>query len=281
MQKATAERTVDDRSLALLLENYKGLAGNHISKTARLYEACLRLIEKGHWAPGDRLPSEALLTEHMPVGLATVQAAFRRLVADGLVVRKRKLGSFIAQPAGEQAEDLDLFFIDEDGKGVLSFADLDVAVEQITDRGPWTRFLGTQPRYLKIRRVSDIGGRFLTVSNTYIAHPKVQELARTAPDELRNVSFRWFLHQRFGLPSVRSERVVGFAHLDAETAAALQRPANSTALLLQTREFSMRDAPLFYSEMIVPENGTGLCVSGNRRLLDARQSEEPQWCRRD
>ena len=55
-------------------------------------------IRSGSWAPGYRLPSEADLCDHFGTARMTVSRALRSLTEDGLVIRKRRAGSFVAQP---------------------------------------------------------------------------------------------------------------------------------------------------------------------------------------
>jgi GntR family transcriptional regulator, histidine utilization repressor len=60
--------------------------------------AILGQIRSGSWEPGFRLPSEAELCDHFGTARMTVSRALRTLTEDGLVVRKRRAGSFVAQP---------------------------------------------------------------------------------------------------------------------------------------------------------------------------------------
>ncbi|MCB1388397.1 MAG: FadR family transcriptional regulator [Rhodobacteraceae bacterium] len=65
-------------------------------------------ILSGHYAPGDRLPSEADLCSHFKVSRPTLREALGRLTARGMIVARRGAGggAFVTQPspavAGEQ-----------------------------------------------------------------------------------------------------------------------------------------------------------------------------------
>jgi GntR family histidine utilization transcriptional repressor len=54
-------------------------------------------IAGGRWRPGERLPSEADLTETFGVSRMTVNRALRELHQEGLVERVQGVGSFVAQ----------------------------------------------------------------------------------------------------------------------------------------------------------------------------------------
>ncbi|MCH7343740.1 histidine utilization repressor [Pelomonas sp. CA6] len=54
-------------------------------------------IAAGRWRPGERLPSEAELTEAFGVSRMTVNRALRELHQEGMVDRVQGVGSFVAQ----------------------------------------------------------------------------------------------------------------------------------------------------------------------------------------
>lgn len=64
----------------------------------QIRRAILDQIRTGSWTPGYRLPSEADLCDHFGTARMTVSRALRALTEDGLVIRKRRAGSFVAQP---------------------------------------------------------------------------------------------------------------------------------------------------------------------------------------
>lgn len=64
-------------------------------------------ILTGHYAPGDRLPSEADLCAHFKVSRPTLREALGRLTARGLILARRGAGggAFVTQPTTAQASD--------------------------------------------------------------------------------------------------------------------------------------------------------------------------------
>jgi GntR family transcriptional regulator, histidine utilization repressor len=60
-------------------------------------------IRSGEWTPGHRIPFEHELVERYGCSRATVSKALTGLAASGLIVRRRKAGSFVAHPQGEAA----------------------------------------------------------------------------------------------------------------------------------------------------------------------------------
>jgi GntR family transcriptional regulator, histidine utilization repressor len=56
----------------------------------------LRRIKSGHWAPESRIPSENELVTSLGISRMTVNRALRELAAEGLLVRRRGAGTFVA-----------------------------------------------------------------------------------------------------------------------------------------------------------------------------------------
>ena len=59
-------------------------------------------ILNGQWPPGTRIPTEVLLTEKFGASRMTVSKAVQQLVSDGLVHRRRKVGTLVAERALER-----------------------------------------------------------------------------------------------------------------------------------------------------------------------------------
>jgi GntR family transcriptional regulator len=61
----------------------------------RLHRELKERIEDGHYAPGIQLPSEAELVEQYGVSRSTVRSALSALEAEGLIVRRWGVGTFV------------------------------------------------------------------------------------------------------------------------------------------------------------------------------------------
>lgn len=75
--------------------------------TGPVYEQIKRAlaapIRTGHWPPGHRIPPEEDIAAHLGTARMTVNRALRELTEDGLIVRKRRAGSFVAAPPSPSA----------------------------------------------------------------------------------------------------------------------------------------------------------------------------------
>ena len=64
----------------------------------QIAEGLIGQIESGELVPGDRLPAERELSEKLGVNRMTLRRALRVLEAQGLVMRKHGVGTYIAEP---------------------------------------------------------------------------------------------------------------------------------------------------------------------------------------
>ncbi|MBU2512656.1 histidine utilization repressor [bacterium] len=56
----------------------------------------VRRINSGHWSAGNKIPSENELVESLGISRMTINRALRELTAEGILIRKKGAGSFVA-----------------------------------------------------------------------------------------------------------------------------------------------------------------------------------------
>ena len=69
----------------------------------QIHRALSEPIRSGLWPPGTRLPSEHELMTELAVSRMTVTKAMEQLADDGLVIRRRRAGTFVAPQVEEHA----------------------------------------------------------------------------------------------------------------------------------------------------------------------------------
>ncbi len=79
----------------------------------QLYELLEGRIRSGEWKPGDMIPPESELIQRYRVSRITVRKVLDMLVAEGLLVRQRGKGSFVAQTKLEQGTTRIVSFTDD------------------------------------------------------------------------------------------------------------------------------------------------------------------------
>ncbi len=256
--------TENDFRLSILVDYFK-VQPTIKPKSARLYEACLKMIENGYWTPGDRVPSEKDLSQLLPVGLSTVQTALRRLAETGLIQRKRKAGSFVCEPAAIGRELAYFLFLDDDGKNYLPTIDVEIEVYETSEQGDWSDFLGEAMRYICIERILGIGSEFRIHNKIYLGHAKFRPLLHFATSELRDLSLRILFQDKFGMPPLGTDRCIRFSHLSEKLAAQLNEETGKPSLLYEIRQYTVRNDPLFFMQTVVPQNNRKLRVCTSTR----------------
>jgi GntR family histidine utilization transcriptional repressor len=72
-----------------------------VARYQEIRQALESAIVSGSWPPGARVPSEAQLLKRYRCSRMTVNKALSALAASGLIVRRRRFGSFVAKPKTE------------------------------------------------------------------------------------------------------------------------------------------------------------------------------------
>ena len=69
-----------------------------LSKSGQVDRYFRQQIGSGAWAPGSQIPSDGELCRILGVSAITIKNVMARLAAEGLIVRRQRLGSFVAEP---------------------------------------------------------------------------------------------------------------------------------------------------------------------------------------
>ncbi|CFX28555.1 putative Transcriptional regulator GntR family [Candidatus Filomicrobium marinum] len=234
------------------LSNFSAEAG--ISKIQALVNAISELIERGYWRSGDRLPTEKELSHELNISVGTVQAAMRALQNASLVERSRRSGTFVSQTR-EQGSTVWYFrFRNPDGSGLMPWETRELFVEEVKEKGDWSKFLGESPSYVKISRVVSVADEFRLWSDLYVDGQRFRPILDTPPAILAGKNLRIFLHERFNAPTFRSTHLISRCELDPKQAETLGCKPGEVAIRIKARSFTFRDAPISFHDIIVPPN---------------------------
>ena len=210
---------------------------NRMTRHAAIRQHIEAQILSGALRPGDRLPSEAELVVEHGVARMTASRALADLVAAGLVVRRRKAGSFVAEPRAEEAllgiPDLRATIGPGHSHAVLART-LRTATAEDRDRlGPLPR--GAKVLALQVRH--EAGGLAAALEDRLIS-------LHTVP-EARDESFAaappgsWLLDR---VPWTEAEHRIRAIPADAKTACLLGIAPGAACLVLDRRSWRGEDA---------------------------------------
>lgn len=190
------------------------------------------LIRSGAWAPGRKVPSETELMAQFGCSRMTVNKAMSALADEGLIVRRRRAGSFVARPRVHST--------------VLDIPDIQA---QILARGETYRFdlldrkrrkakagdveekaLAAGGDLLALRGLHVAGGRPFALEDRLISLAAVPEAATT--DFAAEPPGAWLLHH---VPWTEAENRIGAVGAEAVVAGLLSLDAGAALLAVERR----------------------------------------------
>lgn len=228
-----------------------------IPRYVAIRRALATRIMSGDWRPGHRVPSEHELMEQYGCSRMTVNKALSTLASSGLIVRRRRLGTFVAAPQSQET--------------VLEIHDIRAEVLAI---GHDYRYDVLSCRARKAARADvlrlalrpDTHVLALTVLHYASERPFVLEeriISLASVPEARTEHFAsyppgtWLLKH---IPWTQAEHTIRAAPAEEETAATLGLNAGAACLVVERKTWRV-DMPITWVR---------LCYPGDRHQLVAR-----------
>jgi GntR family transcriptional regulator len=220
-----------------------------------LRDAMIGAISSGDWRPGMRLPTEAELAQSLPYSLGTVQKAYGELVRNGLVVRSRGRGSFVASTQRQMADPWHCRFLGDDGTVLPIYPQL-IGHERAPPSARWDELFGRGTKVIRIDRVISINREFEIVSRFYTSNAIAKPLIRLPRDKVETANFKAILLQELAMPIVRVSQTIETANRSVPRGLPVkERPQ----LVIKATAYTIGGDAVYFQELYVPPN--------NRRLL--------------
>jgi GntR family transcriptional regulator len=248
-----AALSADSRIVILRQELARAVDRRGESKVQTLRGALFDLIERGFWRPGDKLPGEKELSAVLSLSLGTVQSAIRPLQSSGLLERRRGAGTFVANAKELGSSIWHFRFRTTDGKSLLPWTSTVHSIDEISDQGEWSDFMGVAPSYIRICRVVQVAGEFDVYSEVYLDGPRFQALLEIPLDVLTGKNLRIFLHERYNAPTLRAIHRLAMIEIPAEIAKLINVAPGARGIDMKALSYSFRDAPISYQRIVIPE----------------------------
>jgi GntR family transcriptional regulator len=202
-------------------------------------EAIRNEISSQQLAPHSRLPSEPDLAERFDVARETVRRALSLLEDDGLIYRRRAVGSFVAEPRVDQALDQLFSFTEfmvyrgmKPGSRLLKSD-----IEKITDpESPVLRHLGLKPgaKVIHLCRIRTAAGEPMVMASTWLPE---QQFRGFLDRDLRRHSVYEIMGQ-MGRKPTDALQTIEAVTLDEQKAKLLEVPEGSPALMIRRLGYS-------------------------------------------
>lgn len=173
-----------------------------------LRDAILGAITSQEWAPGTRLPTELELSKELPFSLGTIQRAYGQLVKDGLVVRTRRRGSFLAPIQKQMAEPWHCRFLDDDGTVLPVYPKL-IGSQQLRPEKRWFELFGRRAKVTRIDRFISINREFDVLSQFFAPDSIARPLLDRPRKNVEAANFKSILLREFRMPISRIVQTIG------------------------------------------------------------------------
>ena len=244
----------------MLLELFAEQADEPGRKRDKLLRTVLKMIERGFWNPGDRLPTDAEFSHLLPLSVATVQAALKMAADQGIVVRKQKNGSFIASEDNLSREAVFFNFHHREDHRVADVAFLSFEIKETTGSEHGQRFFGAGRPLLRITRDVDIAGEFRAMSDLFLADPRLRILLDLDPAMLKDLAIRPLLQIRFGLPSLRFDWRFLVETFAPDICERLGVPEGTVGQVAETEVYTVNDQKLMLQRIWIPPSDWALYI---------------------
>lgn len=209
----------------------------------QLYDILRAELARGHWKPGDMLPSESELMQRYGVSRITVRQVLDMLVKQGLIYRQQGRGTFVSHPTIEQTQMRIVSFTEDmrqrgfrPGTQVLE-AGLVAAPDDIAGR------LGIEPgeELAHIRRLRLADGEPMSIEDAYLVH-------RYCPGVLAHDyatrPLRQTLEDLYGIRLVRAKQVIRAVQATRDLAQLLSVRRGAALLFIERVSYSAQGLPV-------------------------------------
>lgn len=212
----------------------------------QLKQALKDHIQGGKWKDGDLVPGEPELCRTFGVSRTTVRQALTELAREGLVVRERGRGTFVAPPklTGSAVQRLSGFYEDMIALGYPPVSQ--VLKQQVAAAGDQVAVrLELKPgaQVIEIERLRFAGEEPVVLTTTYLPYKQCPGLTEA---DLTRRSLYKFLEAECGLTLARGWRTIEAVAADARQARLLRTRKGAPLILLQSVSYLEDGRPIEY-----------------------------------
>lgn len=219
---------------------------NPIPYYIQLKESLSEKIERGEWKPGAQLPSEPELCQVFDVSRTVIRQALQAMTYEGLVVRKKGKGTFVAEPKISEnlAQKLTGFYRDmaERGHPPVSQVLKQDIVPATSKVAAFLEIESGSP-LIEIERLRLVQDEPIVLVTTYLPYALCPELVRV---DLTRQSLYAVLEQQYGLMIVRGHRTLEAVAANQYEADLLQIEQGAPLMLLDSVSYLADGTPVEY-----------------------------------
>lgn len=219
---------------------------NWIPYYVQVKEALRERIERGEWGPGDRLPGELELCRMFEVSRTVIRQALKEMTYEGLVVRQKGKGTFVAEPKIVESlvQKLTGFYQDMVDRGHNPVTQ--VLKQRVVAASPKVAaHLEVAPgtSVIEIDRLRFIQDEPIVLVTTYLPLALCPELVKA---DLSNQSLYTFLEKEYGLVIARGHRTIEAVPANEYEARLLRIEKGVPLIMLDSVSYLSDGTPIEY-----------------------------------
>lgn len=212
----------------------------------QVIEALKDRISRGEWHVGDQLPGEQVLCETFDVSRTVIRQALQSLMQEGLIVRRKGRGTFIAEPKISEnlAQQLTGFYEDMVSQGYTPISQV-LKQQVIPANTKVATYLeipyGTQ--VVEIERLRFVQDEPLVLVTTYVPYSVCPNLLRA---DLTHQSLYALLREHHNLTITRGRRILQAVQANEYEANLLKIKKSSPLIMLDSVSYLDNGTPIEY-----------------------------------
>lgn len=221
--------------------------GSPLPYYVQLKTALAEAIESGSWLPGDRIPSEPELCTMFGVSRTVVRQALKDMTYQGLVVREKGKGTFVAEPkisSGSLVHSLVGFYEDMAERGHAPMTKvLEQAIEPAGAKLATALRLEATTPVIKLVRLRFVQDEPIVLVTSYLPYDLCPELVNA---DLSEQSLYAFLKSAYGLSVASGRRRIESVAAGETEARLLNIEEGAPLLKLDSVSYLQDGTPLEY-----------------------------------
>lgn len=203
-------------------------------------------IQQDNLSSGDPIPSERELVEMCQISRPTVRQAINELVSEGLLIREKGRGTFVAKPKIDQwfLENLLSFSKEMELKGMKPSTRV-IKLQVIKMTPTLIRIFGTEcKQVICLERVRYADGQPLVVVTSYIPYDLAPGLVH---EDFVETSLYDLIENKYGHQISHATRVLEAINVNEEDIDLLDVEPQAAIYLIKTTGYLMNNKPFEYS----------------------------------
>ena len=174
----------------------------------QLAEQLTAAVTDGTLSPGDPFENEVALADRLSLSRPTVRRAIQELVSQGLLVRRRGVGTTVANRMVHRRAELTSLFEDLQREGRTPRTEVLGITRDVTDeRAAAALGLPADTPLVAVVRLRYADGSPLAIMRNWIPQGVADDLAELTPDRLRSTGLYALLREAGIRPSVARQRI--------------------------------------------------------------------------